>query len=122
MDERAYVHGYDLREAARLQDQASTLADLLHFDTSYPAGSRVLELGCAVGDQTIALAQRSPNAVITAVDISADSIQEARRKTAMAGLGNVHYQQADIFDLPRELGTFDHLFISFVLEHLSHPT
>ncbi len=32
----------------RLQDQASTLVELLHYDTSYPAGSRVLEAGGGV--------------------------------------------------------------------------
>jgi hypothetical protein len=46
---RAYVHGYAPREAQRLLDQAGTLADLLHHDTAYPAGSRVLEAGCGVG-------------------------------------------------------------------------
>jgi len=32
----AYVHGYNPRENERLQDQAGTLVDLLHSDTSYP--------------------------------------------------------------------------------------
>ena len=32
-----YVHGYDQSENIRLQDQASTLVELLHSDTSYPA-------------------------------------------------------------------------------------
>jgi len=45
---KAYVHGYDPRESRRLQDQATTLVQLLHSDTSYPAGSRVLEAGCGV--------------------------------------------------------------------------
>ena len=49
---KAYVHGYDPRESRRLQDQASTLVQLLHSDTSYPAGSLVLEAGCGVGAQT----------------------------------------------------------------------
>ena len=44
-----YVHGYDQRENMRLQDQASTLVELLHSDTLYAAGSRVLEAGCGVG-------------------------------------------------------------------------
>jgi len=39
----AYVHGYHRRENDRLQDQAGTLVDLLHSDTSYPPGSVVLE-------------------------------------------------------------------------------
>jgi hypothetical protein len=30
----AYVHGYHRRENDRLQDQAGTLVDLLHSDTS----------------------------------------------------------------------------------------
>ena len=38
---RTYVHGYDRLESTRLQDQARTLSDLLHSDTSYPAGSSV---------------------------------------------------------------------------------
>jgi len=39
-------HGYDPRENKRLLDQAGTLVDLLHSDTSYPPGSVVLEAGC----------------------------------------------------------------------------
>jgi len=39
----AYVHGYHRRENDRLQDQAGTLVDVLHSDTSYPPGSVVLE-------------------------------------------------------------------------------
>jgi hypothetical protein len=34
---RRYVHGYDPRENTRLQDQASTLVQLLHCDTAYAA-------------------------------------------------------------------------------------
>ncbi len=117
----AYVHGYDHRENVRLQDQASTLVELLHSDTLYPAGSRVLEAGCGVGAQTVTLAQNSPNALITSIDISEASVQEAKRKTEAAGVTNVHFQQADIFKLPYERDTFDHIFVCFVLEHLSRP-
>jgi len=39
---RTYVHGYNFRENNRLQDQATTLVDLLHSDTSYSAGSHGL--------------------------------------------------------------------------------
>ena len=118
---KAYVHGYDHRENTRLQDQASTLVHLLHSDTFYPAGSRVLEAGCGVGAQTVTLASNSPDASITSVDISATSIEQARRKVAAAGLTNVQFQQADIFNLPYPPGTFDHVFVCFVLEHLSRP-
>src|SRR5713101_288433 len=117
----AYVHGYHPREKERLQDQAGTLVDLLHSDTSYPPGSVVLETGCGVGAQTVTLAQRSPGARFTSVDVSAASLAEAKRKTDAAGITNVRFQQADILALPFAPASFDHVFVCFVLEHLSRP-
>ena len=117
----AYVHGYDARENARLQDQAATLVDLLHGDTAYPAGSRVLEAGCGVGAQTLTLARNSPDAHITSVDISPISVEQARRTVEAAGFRNVAFRQADIFALPFEPASFDHVFVCFVLEHLPQP-
>jgi SAM-dependent methyltransferase len=116
-----YVHGYHRRENERLQDQAGTLVDLLHSDTAYPPGSTVLEAGCGVGAQTVTLAQRSPKARFASIDVSADSIAKAKRRVDSAGLSNVEFRQADIFDLPFEAESFDHIFVCFVLEHLSHP-
>jgi protein-L-isoaspartate O-methyltransferase len=117
----AYVHGYDPRENERLRDQAGTLVDLLHSDTSYPSGSVVLEAGCGVGAQTVTLARRSPGARFTSIDVSADSLAEAKRKTDAAGFTNVQFQQADICALPFAPESFDHVFVCFVLEHLSRP-
>jgi SAM-dependent methyltransferase len=118
---RAYVHGYNHRENIRLQDQAYTLVELLHSDTAYPAGSRVLEAGCGVGAQTVTLARNSPNALITSVDISEASLIEAKRKVVATGLTNVQFEQVDIFNLPYGPDSFDHIFVCFVLEHLSRP-
>ena len=116
-----YVHGYDPRENRRLQDQAGALVDLLHADTAYPAGSRVLEAGCGVGAQTVTLARRSPAAQFTAVDIAADSLAVARQRVAEAGFSNVEFRQADIFALPFPAASFDHVFVCFLLEHLAQP-
>lgn len=116
-----YVHGYDPRENSRLQDQASTLVQLLHSDTVYPAGSTVLEAGCGVGAQTITLAKNSPQASFTSVDISKNSIREAKNTIEQAGFSNVTFQQGDIYSLQFEPESFDHIFICFVLEHLAQP-
>jgi ubiquinone/menaquinone biosynthesis C-methylase UbiE len=118
---RPYVHGYDARETERLHDQARTLKDLLHDGTAYPAGARVLEAGCGTGAQTITLAERSPHARFTSVDISADSIAQARRLVEDAGISNVEFLHADVFDLPFEPASFDHVFVCFVLEHPPRP-
>jgi ubiquinone/menaquinone biosynthesis C-methylase UbiE len=116
-----YVHGYNPHENARLQDQAGALIDLLHSDTSYAAGSVVLEAGCGVGAQTVTLAQRSPRARFISVDISPGSVAAAQRKAQAAGLTNVQFRQADILALPFGPESFDHVFVCFVLEHLSRP-
>ena len=117
----AYVHGYHSLENKRLRDQAGTLVDLLQADTAYPAGSTVLEAGCGVGAQTVTLARRSPKARFTCIDLSAESLVEAKQKAESAGLANVEFRQADIFALPFTPASFDHIFVCFVLEHLASP-
>jgi len=118
---QAYVHGRSDRESTRLCDQAMTLEDLLHYDTRYPAGCRVLEAGCGVGAQSIILARNSPDAEITSLDISADSIRRARERAAREGYTNISFRTGDVFHLPFAPGAFDHVFVCFLLEHLSDP-
>ncbi len=120
-NEDKYVHGYSPREAGRLSDQAGTLAELLHHDTVYPAGAKVLEVGCGTGAQTVILAANSPEAEIISIDVSAESIDKARQFVEDEGITNVTFQQANIFELPFEDETFDHIFVCFVLEHLMAP-
>lgn len=117
----AYVHGYNEREEQRLQDQARTLVDLLHADTFYPAGSKVLEAGCGTGAQTLTLALKSPEASITSIDISAASIDIAKATCRAAGITNVAFLQADLLSVSFEDESFDHVFLCFVLEHLPKP-
>jgi SAM-dependent methyltransferase len=121
MTELDYVHGYTERESRRLIDQATTLVEILHADTAYPANSRVLEAGCGIGAQTVTLARNSPGARIVSVDISDASLNSARKLAAAESLKNVTFQRADIFDLPFPPESFDHVFVCFVLEHLRDP-
>jgi SAM-dependent methyltransferase len=118
---RPYVHGYDEPENARLEDQARTLESLLHHDTAYPPGSLVLEAGCGVGSQTAPLARNSPGARIVAVDVAEPSLRAARARVEAEGLANVEIRLADLRDPPFAPGSFDHVFLCFVLEHLPDP-
>jgi SAM-dependent methyltransferase len=116
-----YVHGYTDRESARLVDQANSLTALLHSDTAYPAGAVVLEPGCGVGAQTITLAKNSPDAFIVSLDLAQASLGSARERAASGGITNVDFAQADVYSLPFAKGTFDHVFVCFLLEHLPRP-
>jgi len=120
-DKLNYVHGYKPPEAKRLSHQADALTELLHADTRYQAGELVLEAGCGVGAQTIHLAKNSPDANFLCIDQSLDSLKSAENRLSNKGQHNVRFQQADIFELPFEDCSFDHLFLCFVLEHLKQP-
>ena len=119
--QHSYVHGYDVLESTRLQDQAQTLESMLHGDTAFPAGSTVLEAGCGVGAQTIPLARNSPGAWITSLELSSASLAAAQARARDAGITNVTFRQGDIFALPFPDASFDHVFVCFVLEHLGDP-
>ena len=112
----AYVHGYADREGERLHDQAGALVELLHHDTSFPPGARVLEAGCGVGAQTVTLVANSPGAHFTSIDVSAESLAIARERVTA---DNVEFVQADLLGFQAE--PFDHVFVCFVLEHLRDP-
>ncbi len=116
-----YVHGYDKREERRLQDQAATLAALLHDGVSFSADEIVLEAGCGVGAQTVELARRSPHARLISIDVSAASLAEAEAATRRAGFGDVSFEVANILALPFPEASFDAVFLCFVLEHLADP-
>ncbi len=116
-----YVHGYASKEGQRLHDQALVLTDLLHFDTLYPSGHSVLEAGCGVGAQTTVLAKNSPGARFVAVDISEESLVQAKRLADAEGIGNVQFEYQDVNSLTFEDDSFDHVFVCFVLEHMGDP-
>lgn len=121
-----YVHGYHPSEGARLRDQAEVLLDLVHHDVHLAPGTRVLEIGCGVGAQTVTLLERNPGIELTCVDVSADSLALAERRVRAAGYDGVRFVLGDVLEPPRAdgtlaLGGYDHVFVCFLLEHLPRP-
>lgn len=116
-----YVHGYEEAESRRLNDQGTTLEDLLHQGTAYPADCDVLEAGSGVGAQTVTLIRNSPGARLTCLDISWQSLAAAEARIRTAGLPLPTFRQGDFRRLPFQDATFDHAFVCFVLEHLADP-
>jgi len=116
-----YVHGYSQREAKRLNDQADSVAQILHHDTIWEEGSLILEAGCGVGAQTKTIAPKNPKCSFISIDRSLESISLAKKLTDSMGIDNVEYRETDIFDMSFRDKSFDHIFVCFVLEHLPNP-
>jgi SAM-dependent methyltransferase len=116
-----YVHGYSEKESKRLQDQANTLDELLHYDSIFPANRKILEAGCGVGSQTKIIAPNNPSCQFTSIDISETSLEKAKNLIKSLNIKNVEFQIGDIFNLKFGAESFDHIFVCFVLEHLSNP-
>ncbi len=116
-----YIHGYSEKELKRLQDQANTLDELLHYDSIFPENSKILEAGCGVGSQIKIIAPKNPSCHFTSIDISETSLEKAKIMIQALNIKNVILQIGDIFDLHFEAESFDHIFVCFVLEHLSNP-
>ncbi|MBT4513285.1 MAG: methyltransferase domain-containing protein, partial [Chloroflexi bacterium] len=112
----AYVHGYTPRETQRLQEQSGILEELLHSDTCYSAGHKVLEAGCGVGGQTVILTRRSPETEFISIDISPESLSQAQ--VELEGITNVCFRQANITELPFDDESFDVVIELDVIHHV----
>jgi 2-polyprenyl-3-methyl-5-hydroxy-6-metoxy-1,4-benzoquinol methylase len=84
------------------------------------AGARVLDLGCGVGNSSIALARAYPSIVVRGVDLDEASIVEARRNAADAGLADrVTFGLGDAAAL--DAGEFDLVTIFEALHDMADP-
>jgi len=84
------------------------------FDGNF-RGLRVLDIGCGVGEASIAFAQR--DATVTGVDVSPVAVERARAETRRLGL-DVDLRTVAGYALPFETGTFDLVYGNGVLHHL----
>jgi ubiquinone/menaquinone biosynthesis C-methylase UbiE len=86
-------------------------------------GSRVLDVGCGAGADTVPLGQRvGPSGRVVGVDVDASVIAEADRRAAEAGVGGwVEHHVLDATELPFTDGFFDACHSERVFMHLRHP-
>jgi tRNA (cmo5U34)-methyltransferase len=75
----------------------------------------ILELGCGTGNLTQLAHQRYPNAAITAVDISAECINECKSRISSP---NVQYVKSDFKEIDFPQGHFDLVISSISIHHL----
>jgi SAM-dependent methyltransferase len=86
------------------------------------AGKRVLEIGCGIGTDTINFARAG--ATVTAVDLSERSVNLARRRAEIFGLGDrIAFHVADAERLSEVVAPepYDLVYSFGVIHHTPHP-
>jgi len=94
-----------------------SFADFPHWN-----GRRVLEIGCGIGTTTISFARAGAD--VTAVDLSAESVELTRRRATVFGLdGRVHLYVGDAENLSELVppSAYDLIWSFGVLHHTPHP-
>jgi SAM-dependent methyltransferase len=75
-------------------------------------------VGCGPGSITRGLAERVAPGDVVGVDLSAETLEAARRDAAARGLANLHYQEGSVYALPFPDASFDVAYAHQVLQHL----
>lgn len=77
---------------------------------------QILDLGCGFGEYSFMMAERLPQAQVTAIDILADRVASVREAKGLLGLPNLEVKQNKIEEL--EGRKFDFIFSVDVFEHI----
>jgi SAM-dependent methyltransferase len=82
---------------------------------------RLLDAGCGTGNITADIAARLPDVQITAVDLTDQSLELARKRAAEHGFKNVEFRRTNLMEYDPDLGLYDFVYSQGVIHHLSDP-
>jgi SAM-dependent methyltransferase len=102
-------------------DRLATLARLFGLAPPDLETCRVLELGCASGDNLIPMALGLPNARFLGIDSSIRQIQHGRQTIDALGLTNIELRHASIADVTAADGRFDYIVCHGVYSWVPEP-
>ncbi len=121
----SYVLGHSKQELIRLERQARIFAeatdDVLHR-AGIREGMTVLDVGCGVGDVSLAAARMvGPKGRVIGIDRAEEALQTARARVDAAGISWVTFEKADLATRD-DAGRYDAVVGRFILMHLPNPT
>ena len=79
---------------------------------------RILDVGCGTGTLAVLIKRLHPDVEVVGLDPDARALDRARRKADRAGV-SVRFDQGYSDELPNAAASFDHVFSSLMLHHLS---
>lgn len=92
------------------------LVSQILFHTEADRNSRVLSLGCGIGDTELLLAPYVGE--IVGIDLSPAAIRQAREDAQKAGVSNVSFTQGVFEEMPVQREAFDAAIAIFFLHHM----
>src|SRR5436190_3192012 len=98
-----YAHSHPERLAA--------IAKLLGLDPPAIERCRVLELGCAAGNNLIPIAEAYPESSFLGVDLAERQIAVGKEAVEELGLKNLELRHGNIMDVSAGEGTFDYIIV-----------
>jgi methyltransferase-like protein/SAM-dependent methyltransferase len=90
-------------------ERLAAVARLFGLEAPPAERCRVLEIGCSMGGNLIAMAQDLPASRFIGIDASSRQIAEGWKMIDALGLRNVELKHLDILDVPPDLGEFDYI-------------
>lgn len=109
---------YDTPETTLAQAEERALEETA-MHAGLADGQNILELGCGWGSLSIFMAEKYPNARITAVSNSSSQRAFIEAQAARLGLDNLHVITADMNDFAAN-GRFDRIVSVEMFEHMSN--
>jgi len=80
---------------------------------------RLLDVGCGPGSITLGLAERLPDGEVVGIDMSQETLSQARQDAEARGVKNVRYEYANLYELPYADASFDVAYAHQVFQHLT---
>src|SRR5450759_1188439 len=94
-----YTHGYS-EEMYQLHGARTAAIDAAFFIPHLKSGMRVLDCGSGPGSITVGFVDIVAPGEVVGIDLSDEQLARARGLADRLGLGNIHFQQGDIYSLP----------------------
>jgi ubiquinone/menaquinone biosynthesis C-methylase UbiE len=107
------------RQGGQMNDMRGDTV-VAHVFERFPdlAPTRILEMGCTVGNSLVAVSRAFPQAEIHGIDVGASLLRYAHARAARLGVG-LHFTQANAESTPFPDAHFDLVFTSAVLHETS---
>jgi len=102
-------------------DKLATIATLFGMQPPAIEQCRVLELGCASGNNLIAMAQAMPDSQFIGIDLSKRQVEYGQNNIRYLGLKNITLKQMNIMAIDHQLGMFDYIVAHGVYSWVPPP-